>query len=160
MKMLVFSDSHSDTRKMKEALSLHKNICDAVIFLGDGIRDINRIKEDYPQIAFYVVKGNCDLFAGEAEEEMLLSLDGVKIFITHGHNYGAKGGCGRLAYRARELEADAVFFGHTHLPLDNVIEVQGKSIRLFNPGSIGHSGSFGVVNTSGNVLITSHGKIL
>ena len=34
-----------------------------------------------------------------------------------------------------------------------------KQIRLFNPGSVGYEGSFGVVNTSGSVLVTSHGKL-
>ncbi len=160
MKLLVFSDSHSNFTKIKEAIDLHKAKCDCVIFLGDGLSDIGYVKELYPQIPFFMVKGNCDFFASEAEDEKLLCLDEFKIFITHGHKYGAKSGYGRLAYRARELEADAVFFGHTHVPLDDVIEVAGKQIRLFNPGSIGYGGSFGVVNTSGSVLVTSHGKLL
>lgn len=159
MKILVFSDSHSNPHKIKEAIELHHAKCDCVIFLGDGTRDVEYVKEQYPQIPFFVVKGNCDYFARDFEEERLLCLEEFKIFITHGHLYGAKSGYARLAYRARELGADAVFFGHTHIPLDDVLEVAGKSIRLFNPGSIGLNGSFGVVNTSGGVLITNHGKL-
>ena len=159
MKILVFSDSHSNSHKIKEAIDLHKGKCDCVIFLGDGTRDVEYVKEQYPQIPFFIVKGNCDFFARDLEEERLLCLENFKIFITHGHLYGAKSGYARLAYRARELEADAVFFGHTHIPLDDVLEVAGKSIRLFNPGSIGLNGSFGVINTSGGVLITNHGKL-
>lgn len=159
MKLLVFSDSHSNPSKIKEAIDLHKAKCDCVIFLGDGIRDVNYVKEQYPQIPFFIVKGNCDFLSTEVEDEKLLCLDNFKIFITHGHKYGAKSGYGRLAYRARELDADAVFFGHTHMPLDDVIEVAGKQIRMFNPGSVGYGGYFGVVNTSGNVLITSHGNL-
>ncbi len=160
MKLLVFSDSHSNSYKIKEVIDMHRANCQGVIFLGDGVRDIEYIKDQYPQIPFFIVKGNCDMMARDVESERLINFDGIKIFITHGHLYGAKSGCGRLAYRARELEADAVFFGHTHIPLDDIIEVGDKRIHLFNPGSIGYGGSFGVVNTSGNILITSHGKLL
>ena len=160
MKLLVFSDSHSNPSKIKAAIDLHKAKCDAVVFLGDGLKDVEYVKELYPSIAFFTVRGNCDFFASEVEEERLLYLDNFKIFITHGHKYSAKSGYGRLAYRARELDADAAFFGHTHVPFDDVITVADKQIRLFNPGSVGYGGSFGVVNTSGSVLITSHGKLL
>lgn len=160
MKLLVFSDSHSDTRKMKEAIDMHARTCDGVVFLGDGLRDAEYLKDNYMDIPFFCVKGNCDFFAKDAENERVLYFDGFKILITHGHAYGVKGGIGNLLYRARELEADAVFFGHTHVPCEESIEIAGKRIQLFNPGSIGHGGSFGVVNTSGKVLVLSHGKIL
>lgn len=160
MKLLVFSDSHSDSRKMREAIEMHKATCQGVIFLGDGLKDVTYLMQDYPEIPLFAVKGNCDFFAKDADEERLLCIESFKILITHGHLYGAKGGCGNLVYRARELDADAVFFGHTHVPLDDIFEIGEKRIHLFNPGSVGHSGSFGVVNTSGKVLVTSHGKIL
>lgn len=160
MKLLVFSDSHSKGNKIKDVIEMHKSICDGIIFLGDGIKDISYLKIQYPSIPFFAVKGNCDFFDKETEDERVIDFDGVRIFITHGHLYGAKSGYARLAYRARELNADAVFFGHTHIPFDDVFEIAEKRIRLFNPGSIGCEGSFGVVNTSGNVLITSHGKLL
>ena len=130
MKILVFSDSHSNSHRIKEAIDLHHAKCDCVIFLGDGIRDIEYIKEQYPQIPFFIVKGNCDFFAKDFEEEKLLCLENFKIFITHGHLYGAKSGYGRLAYRARELGADAVFFGHTHIPC--CFEENG--MWVLNPG--------------------------
>lgn len=159
MKLLVFSDSHSHYEKIAEAISIQKTPCDAVVFLGDGLRDIEKIKEKIYPTPVFSVKGNCDFLAGDTEEERLLSLEGVKIFITHGHLYGAKSGYGRLLYRARELEADLVLFGHTHCPLDYVYEISDKKIRLFNPGSIGHSGTFGVINICGNVVVSSCGKI-
>ena len=55
--------------------------------------------------------------------------------------------------------ADAVFFGHTHTPYDDILDIGEKRIHLFNPGSIGYGGTYGVVNTSGRVLVTSHTKI-
>ena len=159
MKILVFSDSHSNSHNVRAAIELNRAKCDCIVFLGDGVKDMQYIKEQYPQIPFFIVKGNCDLFAKDVEEEKLLSLGDFNILITHGHLYGAKSGYVRLAYRARELGADAVFFGHTHVPFDNIVEIGDKRIHLFNPGSIGYDGSFGVVNTSGSVLVTNHGKI-
>ena len=159
MKLLVFSDSHSNSHKIKEVIDMHKSHCHAVIFLGDGLKDIDYVKDEYTSIPFLTVKGNCDIFATNALAESLIDFDGIKIFFTHGHLYGVKSGYGRLAYRARELEADIVLFGHTHTPIDDVLEIAGRKIRLFNPGSIGYGGSFGVINTSNGVLITSHGKL-
>ena len=160
MKILVFSDSHSDSRKMREALNIHKMTCEVVLYLGDGLKDIRYLKMQYPQIAFFEVKGNCDMFDNDAQREMLINLDGINIFFAHGDRFGVKGGYGAIASYGEKIGADAVFFGHTHQPFDDIWEVNGKSIHLFNPGSIGKGGTYGVVNTSRGVLVTSHGKIL
>ena len=180
MKLLICSDIHGDldaARKIVDAFS--ENACDKLLILGDvlyhGPR--NDLPKNYsPKGVIELlnplsekiisVRGNCD---AEVDDMVLtfpvlikhrrMNLDGLKVFITHGHKYGAKSGYGCLAYRARELDADAVFFGHTHVPFDDFITVADKQIRLFNPGSVGYEGSFGVVNTSGSVLVTSHGKL-
>lgn len=159
MKILVFSDSHGNSKNIKNALEIHGGVCDLVIFLGDGIKDIEYIKEKYPDITFYIVKGNCDLFQGGYQGTSVLDLDGIRVLITHGHLYNAKYGYERLVYAALENEADAVFFGHTHIPTDEIVDCGQKRVHLFNPGSIGHGGTYGVVNTSGKVLVSSHGKI-
>ena len=129
MKILVFSDSHSNSSKIKQAIELHKAKCDCVIFLGDGLKDIDFIKEQYPQIAFFTVKGNCDLFAGDTQEERLLYLDSFKILITHGHKYGVKYGYESVLNYATQNEVDAVFFGHTHVPYDTIEYLGDKKIQ-------------------------------
>ena len=159
MKILVFSDSHGKSKHIDEALKIHGGVCDLVIFLGDGLSDIEYIKGKYPGITFFSVKGNCDFFAGGYPNYSVLDLDGIKVLVTHGHLFGAKGGYERLVYLALEKEADAVFFGHTHVPTCEIVECNDKQIHLFNPGSIGYGGTYGVVNTSGKVLVCSHGKI-
>ena len=159
MKILVFSDSHNSVYKMKTAIEKHKRNCDIVIFLGDGLKDIEYIKDSYPQIAFYTVKGNCDLFATGTEDERLLSIEGIKFFVTHGHLYGVKYGYGKIAQETKSRGASVALFGHTHVPFDNYIEVEGENVHLFNPGSIGTEGYFGVINISGGVVVSSHGKI-
>lgn len=160
MKILVFSDSHSNYKYIEKALEIHKGVADLVVFLGDGGRDIERVRSHYPNLQFFIVKGNCDVFSSaEYRDYSVLDLDGIKILITHGHLFGVKSGYDRILYRAEELGADAVFFGHTHQPLDYSAYVGEKRIQLFNPGSIAYGGTYGVVNIANGVLVTSHGKI-
>ena len=159
MKALVFSDSHGKSSYIRDAIELHKSNTDIVIFLGDGIKDIERVKNDYPQIAFFIVKGNCDFMAGDYENEKVITLDKKRVLICHGHTLSVKSTLVRATLRAIELECDALFFGHTHICEDNILEIMDKRIHVFNPGSIGYQGSYGIVNTSGNVLVTSHTKI-
>ena len=160
MKILVFSDSHGRAKNIVEALKIHGGVCDFAVFLGDGLKDIDYVREKFPSVPFVTVKGNCDMLLSNTErDECVLDLDGIRVLITHGHKYHVKFGCGTLLYRAQELEVDAVFFGHTHTPLDEIQYVGDKRIHLFNPGSIGMGATYGIINTSGSVLVASHGKI-
>ncbi|MBQ8163221.1 MAG: metallophosphoesterase [Clostridia bacterium] len=159
MKILVFSDSHSRSRKIAEVLERHKGVCDAIVFCGDGIRDMEYIKSKYPSIAFFMVRGNCDFFEGEYPEELFVTLDGIKIMIAHGHRYGVKFSLKNIALAAYENGAQAVFFGHTHTPCDTIEDIKDSRLHLFNPGSIGMSSTYGVVNTSGNILVTNIAEI-
>ena len=159
MKLLVFSDSHGRGGKISDAIKKHTGTVDAVIFLGDGLSDIERIRDSFPEIAFFTVRGNCDFFDfSDTPEEICVNFDGIRILLCHGHKYGVKSSLGRVMLRAAELNADAVFFGHTHTPLDYCDYIMDKRIQLFNPGSAAE-GSYGVVNSSGNVLVCSHGRI-
>lgn len=88
MKLLVFSDSHGNPAYMQEMIARHRT-ADAVIFLGDGARDIEAMRVLYPETAFYSVRGNCD-FGADLPDELVLDLGGARIFCTHGHNYNVK----------------------------------------------------------------------
>lgn len=159
MKLLVFSDSHGRGKNILEAIDRHGGVADAIIFLGDGLSDIDSVKRKYDKIPVFSVKGNCDFYDfNDTPEEILVNFDGVKILLCHGHKYGVKSSLTRILYRCAELEADAVFFGHTHIPMETMEYVAEKMIQIFNPGSIG-SYSYGVVNTSGKVLVMSHGSL-
>lgn len=85
-----------------------------------------------------IVIGNCD-FAGNYPPEIVFPAGGMRILMTHGHLYNVKSGYQRLAYRAEELQAGAVIFGHTHIP--EYTQING--IWLINPGSLSAAGSFG-----------------
>ena len=61
---------------------------------------------------------------------MIIDLDGVKILLTHGDHFGVKQSLLQLFYRAKEVGAQLVFYGHTHIA--SIDEIEG--IKFINPG--------------------------
>ncbi len=159
MKILVFSDSHGASSKIIKALEAHKGKADLVIFLGDGLRDIDLVKEKYPSLTFFCVRGNCDFFSSDTPKESVLDLDGIRVLVCHGDRYNVKYTLDTILYAGAEREVDAILFGHTHIPLERCEYVGEKRIQLFNPGSIGTLDTYGVINTNGGVLVTGVAKI-
>ncbi len=150
MKLLVFSDTHGMSLYMQEAIARHRT-ADAVIFLGDGARDFETMRALFPQHAFYAVRGNCDLGI-DLPDELVLDLDGVKIFCTHGHNYGVKYDYYRINCAARSRGAGLALFGHTHQPL----ELYDNGLYLVNPGSAsGYRASYAWIDASERGILTN-----
>ena len=143
MRIGVLSDTHGVTSAAVKAVDKMGTI-DALIHAGDYYRDAQHL-ESFLRMPIYAVRGNCDpLSAGQ--EDLLITIEGYKIFITHGHLYQAKNTLQYLFYRTRELEANIVIFGHTHIPL----VTRENGILLFNPGSTarplpGYQASFGLL---------------
>lgn len=159
MKILVFSDSHGNTANMIEAINRNKMNCDLVVFLGDGLRDMALVKSKFPDISFFEVRGNCDFFGSDTPKDAILDLDGIKVLITHGDKYNVKYGLTTILYAGAEKEVDAIFFGHTHITCELCEYVGERRIQLFNPGSVGISSTYGVVNTANGVLVTNIAKL-
>lgn len=133
MRILLFSDSHGDIHSMVKAINKNSRI-DMVIHLGDCVSDILKIMEVYGNYRYEFVQGNNDWSRGYPQEK-ILELEGRKIFITHGHQYNVKYDYQRIAARGRAINADAVFFGHTHEPE----EFFSEGMLVLNPGSISGS---------------------
>lgn len=131
MLVAVVSDSHGN-RNSIEKLKKRISKAEVLIFLGDGESDLLEICSEFKG-EVYAVKGNCDMSNKYPEERLIKILD-KKIFICHGHRYGVKYGYNSIFYRGKELGADIVLFGHSHLP---IIEEE-DGILLMNPGSISH----------------------
>ncbi len=127
-RFLVLSDTHNERTLMDIAVK-KAGQTDAIIHLGDNIADAKYLKNTGKTV--YSVKGNCD-FNEVAQTEILLNIAGKKIFITHGHKYGVKYSLERILYRTSELQADAVFFGHTHAAFNSY----EQGILMLNPGSL------------------------
>ena len=64
-KLLVLSDSHGARDAIKRILNKEQNNVDAVIFLGDGLRDLEQALAFFPHLRVYSVAGNCDFGALE-----------------------------------------------------------------------------------------------
>ena len=131
MRTAIFSDTHGNTAKMiKKVQEISPEL---IIHLGDYERDTLILKEKFPDIPIYNVRGNCDI-TGESPLQQVVDIGPVKALLTHGHLYDVKwGNLQRLAYAAMEAGARIALFGHTHQPC---YEDYGN-IKLINPGTAG-----------------------
>ena len=141
MKILVLSDVHGLVSYAERMVEREQP--DEVIFLGDGLRDIEQSARFFPKVRFHFVKGNCD-FAGEKEEQCI-TLGGKSIYFTHGHRYNVKMERAlnyiTLRAHAAQLGADIALFGHTHQP--DLVFMSG--ICMMNPGAV-MAGKYGVID--------------
>ncbi len=170
MDILVISDSHGRREKIEEAIERQIQKPAAVIFLGDGLRDM--MYADTGDIPIYRVSGNCDmggLFSDNGVlTEQTVEICAKRIFMTHGHRYGVKSALTPLISEAVKREADIVLFGHTHEGFEmelcegNDYGIKTKKpLYIMNPGSIGsYPYYFGVISIDreGRVLL-SHGSL-
>ena len=130
MKAVIFSDSHRSFNPMMTAIEREGNV-DVIIHAGDVLADVEDLEIMYPGQRLIYVKGNNDWMDRTTPEDRFFELEGVKIFLTHGHNYGVKYSPAKVMQKGLELGADICIFGHTHKAYH---EKCGKII-LINPGS-------------------------
>lgn len=146
MKILLLSDSHNDVAAIEEAIDLEKDI-DHILHAGDYARDMRHAKRQ--GIPFDTVKGNCDGTISIDAEEQILSFEGIRFFLSHGHKYGVKSGINTIVKAAIEKKCSVAVFGHTHKALC----INSEGILLINPGSISHTKSviqsYGLLQTDG-----------
>ena len=148
MKILVLSDSHSSMRFMYRCVDRLKP--NMVVHLGDYYDDGETLAQVYPNLTVHQVAGNCDRYRAPvgAREMLCYKLGGVMTYMTHGHLFHVKLGIGALTAEARRYGAQAVLYGHTHIP-DCHQETDG--LWVLNPGSAG-SGTAGILETDGQAI--------
>lgn len=129
MKILIISDTHGRHGNL-EAVIEKEQPFDMMIHLGDVEGG-----EDYIQALVdcevKMIAGNNDFYT-RLPQECEFEVEGLRIFMTHGHQYSVHRGVDRLAQVAREKGADIVMFGHIHMP---VLETNVDTMVLC-PGSI------------------------
>ena len=126
MQLLIMSDTHGDKSIISTVKAYYPN-ADVYIHCGDSeLEYIDKALTD-----FYYVRGNCDQDTQFAEEQIVKVEDRI-IYITHGHLYNVKSTLMPLSYRAQEVNASIVCFGHSHLLGAEKI---GDTLFL-NPGSL------------------------
>jgi len=130
MKIAVFSDTH---RKISGVMRIiDREAPDLIIHLGDHIRDAYSLAEEFPDIPMECVPGNCD-YAPTEPEMKCITVAGVTLMLTHGHNYRVKYQLDALLNAAYFQGADMVLFGHTHRPVNDCIQ----GLYVVNPGTAG-----------------------
>ena len=145
MRLLVLSDSHRHYQTLRKIILLHRE-ADRIIFLGDGIDDFDRMDLPFP-VSPVFVRGNNDWNSIVPANE-ILTLDGVKIYCTHGHLEHVKYGTELLETTALENGVSLVLYGHTHI---QNYEYHGQ-FHLFNPGAV-MDGCYGLVDiVNGQIL--------
>lgn len=152
MKILVFSDSHCVLRFMRGCMEAVEP--DAVIHLGDTVRDADVITQEYPAVHVFQVAGNCDRgrVAPDFPEILVERFFGVKVFMTHGHLHGVKLYLDKLIAEGRKCGADVILYGHTHMADCRRLE---SGVWIMNPGSAGFDGgSAGIIRIGENGAVS------
>jgi putative phosphoesterase len=127
---LVMADTHGHKARIALALRRFSDV-DMILHLGDYSRDAEIIR-GMTKKPVYAVRGNCDIATVE-EAERLLTFEGVRVLMTHGHRQNVKSSLLNLGLYAKECEANIALYGHTHLPTEEFYE----NVLLYNPGSLG-----------------------
>lgn len=128
-KVLVISDTHGNTDNLDKILPLVKPL-DQLIHLGDVGRDADYI-EVVAECACCFVAGNNDFYS-TLPKERLIKLNGVPVFLTHGHYYYVNSRKDFIRSAAVQRGARIALFGHTHVPY---LE-EDDTILVANPGSL------------------------
>lgn len=152
MRILVLSDSHSDVYSLRTAIKNHTS-AEVVVFLGDGEKDLYEVSDLLMGKHVIAVKGNCDFYSS-LDENIVQTIAGKKIFITHGYLENVKFGDDRLIYKGQSLDSDIILYGHTHVPVSKYID----EIYVFNPGSI-RDGNYGFIDITEKGVICVNAKL-
>ena len=153
MKILIFSDSHGDTKRMIKALKTEREV-HFIAHLGDYYEDLdNALQSVDLHLPVISVCGNMDhengFFRRPSFEEHVFC--GKKALFLHGNTF-ARAGEVDFEFVKREYgKYDLVLFGHTHTQL---LFADRKPV-LFNPGTIS-KGQYGVVTITENSILCEH----
>lgn len=124
-KVLILSDSHGLTEEITRIKERHQ--LKHMIHCGDSELDMDAEVLDH----FQIVGGNCDMDP-EYPDEQVIVIEGIRFLIVHGHLHHVKSGLLPLSYRAKEVNAEVVCFGHTHIAGAEMMD----GLLFINPGSI------------------------
>lgn len=152
MKVLVISDSHRRLEKLIKIYELERP--DVVLCAGDHCNDGEELSFVHPDSRYCIVRGNCDIFDRKYSDEMTVELEGKKILLAHGHEYGVKYSYDSIFEKAKQLKCDMAIFGHTHIPYKE----DREGITLFNPGAV-KDGEYGILNIDKDKYIFVHKTI-
>lgn len=173
-RILVLSDSHGNTRNLREILARQVQKPHIILFLGDGLRDLGYLDTEADRISVFAVKGNCDYYftpVPNEPEERLLTVGNVTICMMHGHTHNVKSDWHPAAAHAAKKGADVLLFGHTHQRMEKRLpagKLLGgvpleKPLTVLNPGTAGggwgQEASFATLTVRDGKLLCAHGTL-
>ena len=109
---VIISDSHGLGYEVIDGLLLIINSSDALVHLGDGLRDLAAYRS-LITVPIIRVRGNCDV-ASPDDEDVFVETSAGKVLFTHGHTHKVSGGLLDISLFAEEHDCRYVFYGHTH----------------------------------------------
>lgn len=166
MDILIVSDTHGRRDRLSEVL--RRNGAGVLLFLGDGLRDLEVVPEE---VTVRAVRGNCDFTGRDVPEVRVENFGTCRIFMTHGHRFGVKGSLVSATLAAVEADADILLYGHTHVPFGRILpagfEIGGrilqKPLQVFCPGSLGEPRdgvpAFGTLTLRNGVPLFGRGQL-
>ncbi|MEX3744744.1 metallophosphoesterase [Lysinibacillus xylanilyticus] len=126
MQILVMSDTHGDSDVIEKVRGFYPTV-DTFIHCGDSELPFSHKALD----GMKKVRGNCDIDQA-FPDEAVFDIEDVTVFLTHGHLFNVKTSILSLSYRAKEVDAQIVCFGHSHILAAEMIE----DVLFLNPGSL------------------------
>jgi len=131
MRILIVSDTHRHNDNFLKVLNREGSF-DRVIHCGD-VEGSERFFGEAAGCTTDIVSGNNDFFSS-LPTELVLRIENLNVWVTHGHHYYVSMGTELLRAEARARGMDVVMFGHTHKPC---IEEKSGVVAL-NPGSLSY----------------------
>lgn len=146
-RILVFSDTHLNIEPCVKIIEKIPG-ADMIIHAGDHSADAQRLQKMFPDIPIKYVDGNCDF--SNAPTDLIFDVYGKKFFVTHGHKYNVKNESDfhTLKAKGKEVGADVIIFGHTHIPIND----RSNNYILLNPGSVKYGATYGIVEIDDNKI--------
>ena len=128
-RVLVISDTHGRNDDIEGVLAQVGHI-DYMIHCGDLERGEEYVRSlvDCPVT---LISGNNDYYL-DLPMEAEIEIEGIKIWITHGHYYYVGMTIDYLREEGLKKGVDVVMFGHTHVPYFE----KGDDLIILNPGSL------------------------
>ena len=131
MRAIVFSDSHKNLNNMIPVIEANIGHADYIFHLGDCVEDFEDLRAVYPMFKIEGVCGNND-WRSHGVTDLVLTVGNHRVLMTHGHMYDVKFTLARLLRKAKDVGADVVLYGHTHVPFCRTVD----GVLMMNPGSI------------------------
>ncbi|MBP3398721.1 MAG: YfcE family phosphodiesterase [Erysipelotrichaceae bacterium] len=126
LKLVVVSDNHGRLEPVLEVLNKHQH-ADGYYHCGDFEIPLAYLNQ------FAVVCGNNDY--ADVPMSLIVNTPRHRILVLHGHRYATMFSIERLVQKAKAERCNMVFYGHTHVFNDQIVD----GIRFINPGSLSHN---------------------